>query len=121
MFVMFPPVTSGPIEGQGLAAGHQFGLEAKYKDAGRVWVDGTGLGKLARALGTSEVLAQAVDHPVLEELPHQRVALVTESQLPQRINVRNTFESLPGVPLPLALPCHPRLYIALSLVAETAW
>lgn len=70
-------------------------------------MDGTGLAKLAIALGTSEVLAQVVDHPVLEELPHQRVAFVTESQFPHRIKVRFTWVSFGGVPDPLAFPFQP--------------
>ena len=63
--------------------------------------------KLAIVLGTSDLLAQVVAHPVLEEFPHQRVALLIESQLPQRNNVRLTLVSFPGA-TPLLLPCQPK-------------
>src|SRR4029077_17902764 len=74
------------------------------------------------AAGTSVMLEQAVDHPVLAKLPHQRVPDwsfvpvrlldVNMSQLPQRRSVRFTFVSfVTGVPL--LFPIHPRSKISL--------
>ncbi len=68
------------------------------------------------------MLEQAVDHPVLAKLPHQRVPVwsfvpvrlldVNMSQLPQRSSVRLTLLSfVTGVPL--LFPIHPRSKISL--------
>jgi len=58
---------------------HHVGAEIRKKDAGSVVLDGTLLPYGLIPEGTSDVLAQMVDQPGSDELPHQRTALVTVS------------------------------------------
>jgi hypothetical protein len=70
----------------------------RKNEGGRMVVLGTGLESAALGLpkldGTSDRPLQMVDQPELLELPHQRTAFVTPSQLPQRIEVVNARVSM---------------------------
>jgi hypothetical protein len=65
--------------GHAFPLGHQAGFEERKKLAGSVVEAGTALGYVERPVGTSEVLAQVVLQPVLEEFPHHRTAPVNVS------------------------------------------
>lgn len=114
--LMLPPDISGPIGGHGPFP-HQEGIAERKNEFGNTVLLGTAFGYFAAPVGTSEVLAQAVDHAGSDEFPHQRVAFVTASQFPQRIMVEATSESLATLQQLLPVLDHPNTYTDVSGLA----
>src|SRR3974390_2460213 len=107
---MFPPVTSGPIGGHGFPEGHHPGCEERKNDAGKVWVDGTGLVYVAE-----QGDPQFADVGTSDDC--QRTALLTGSSVPQRMVVGTTLGSA-GTAVPSPLSPEPRSKIALPPGSE---